>query len=284
MQHRSSRLSEYLRDRRAVTFAAQRDHGDLTQRRVQGLRREEVAEKAGISLAYYVRLEQGRSTAPSHEVLLGLRRALDLDQDAFTYLVKIAKDNAIDVGEHRAAPDREIIDFVRQIRGAGALLIDVNFDVYAFNGIARVLIPSLERHPMNLLEWIYRTAHSKVLNLDETRQALRAVVRYLSASSDARLKEIVDTIAAHNGDFGPDWARHDVRIPTGHAVRIHLAQHGEVTLECRTLLVSSRNLAILVLARDGSERGDVALNDLQRLSDARDGRERSRTTLPSKAI
>jgi transcriptional regulator with XRE-family HTH domain len=60
-------------------------------RRVPGLRREEVALLAGVSSDYYVRLEQGRDRHPSDQVLLAIARALQLDEDATAYLLQLAK-------------------------------------------------------------------------------------------------------------------------------------------------------------------------------------------------
>ena len=64
---------------------------DQRNRRVPGLRREEVAFLAGVSSDYYVRLEQGRDKNPSDQVLLSIARALQLDEDATAYLLQLAR-------------------------------------------------------------------------------------------------------------------------------------------------------------------------------------------------
>ena len=82
-------LAAFLRARRELLKPA--DVGLPYSERVEGLRREEVAMLAGISTEYYLRLEQGRDHQPSDQVLDGLARALQLDEDAGNYLRALAR-------------------------------------------------------------------------------------------------------------------------------------------------------------------------------------------------
>ena len=85
------RLAAFLRARRELVKPADVGLPDSDRRRVEGLRREEVAMLAGISTEYYLRLEQGRDHQPSDQVLDGLARALQLDEDAGNYLRALAR-------------------------------------------------------------------------------------------------------------------------------------------------------------------------------------------------
>src|SRR5216110_2969948 len=76
-----------------------------TQRRVAGLRREEVAQLASISTDYYTRLEQGR-ISPSAPVLASLARVLRLDDDQRTYMYEVAGTNAASAKSRRRAPQK----------------------------------------------------------------------------------------------------------------------------------------------------------------------------------
>src|SRR5246127_3155893 len=87
----SSGLATFLRARRELLKPADVGLPDSERRRVEGLRREEVAMLAGISTEYYLKLEQGRDHQPSDQVLDGLARALQLDEDAATYLRELAR-------------------------------------------------------------------------------------------------------------------------------------------------------------------------------------------------
>src|SRR6187402_1407459 len=83
------RLGQYLRARRALVLPSQVGLADERQRRVEGLRRQEVAQLAGISPEYYLRLEQGGGGRPSPQVLSALGRALRLDRYASEYLLRL---------------------------------------------------------------------------------------------------------------------------------------------------------------------------------------------------
>src|ERR1700741_460283 len=84
-------LGRYLRVRRALARPDAAGVPGQGNRRVPGLRREEVAFLAGVSSDYYVRLEQGRDKNPSDQVLLSIARALQLDDDATAYMLQLAR-------------------------------------------------------------------------------------------------------------------------------------------------------------------------------------------------
>jgi transcriptional regulator with XRE-family HTH domain len=87
----ASLLGSYLRARRAALSPSDVGLPADDRRRVQGLRRTEVAQLAGISTEYYVRLEQGREHVPSAQVIAALARALRLDADGAAYLRSVAE-------------------------------------------------------------------------------------------------------------------------------------------------------------------------------------------------
>ena len=90
MAERSTALGDYLRARREQVRPEEVGLAGGKRRRVAGLRREELATLAGISSAYYLRLEQGRITRPSAQVVDALARALQLDSKARKYLQQLA--------------------------------------------------------------------------------------------------------------------------------------------------------------------------------------------------
>src|ERR1700744_2299679 len=87
----ASALATFLRARRELVKPADVGLPDSERRRVEGLRREEVAMLAGISTEYYLRLGQGKDHPPADQVLDGLARALQLDDDATSYLRGLAR-------------------------------------------------------------------------------------------------------------------------------------------------------------------------------------------------
>ena len=138
-------LGDYLRDRRELV---QPDSVGLPvngNRRVNGLRREEVAMLAGISSDYYLRLEQGRDHNPSIQVLEALARVLQLDQAATDYLLGLA---APQPRERRRGPKRESVPSgIRQLLdvvGLPAFVEGRYFDVLAANRLAYAVSPNVQ--------------------------------------------------------------------------------------------------------------------------------------------
>src|SRR5271155_4409526 len=104
METSGGNLATFLRARRELLKPADVGLPDRERRRVEGLRREEVAMLAGISTEYYLRLEQGRDHQPSDQVLEGLARALQLDDDAAGYLRELARPQP--TRRRRSIPER----------------------------------------------------------------------------------------------------------------------------------------------------------------------------------
>jgi len=138
---KNSQLAQFLRDRRARLSPSDVGLPCGARRRIAGLRREEVASLAGVSVEYYLRIEQGRETNPSDQVLNGLARALNLDDDTAAYL----RDLVPRCGNRRARKDlNPAIDSL--IDGwplSPALVHDRALNVVSANPIARAVLPQL---------------------------------------------------------------------------------------------------------------------------------------------
>src|ERR1044071_3417986 len=171
----NSELIEFLRTRRARLSVDDVDVDSTRRvRRVPGLRREEVAQLAGVSVDYYTRLEQGRHLNVSDEVLDAVARALRLDDTERTYLFRIAKTNPR--RPHRRAPAsvqrvrpgvRRILETLDQV--TPAFVFGRRMDVLAANKLARALftdfdaLPSRER---NLLRYTFLDDTTRELFVD----------------------------------------------------------------------------------------------------------------------
>jgi transcriptional regulator with XRE-family HTH domain len=149
---RANALGDYLRARREQL--CREDVGLVAglRRRVAGFRREEVATLAGISSAYYLRLEQGRDTHPSSQVVDALARALQLDINATDYLHRLAgiagcRQPEADVETVANNSDR-LIDQI----STPAIVANRYQDVLAANPIARALSPGFAPGE-NFLRW-----------------------------------------------------------------------------------------------------------------------------------
>src|SRR6201981_155791 len=136
----ASALASFLRARRELVKPADVGLPDSPRRRVEGLRREEVAMLAGISTEYYLRLEQGRDHQPSDQVLDGLARALQLDEDAASYLRELAR--PAPRRRRRSVPERfdpAMQTLIESWPLTPAFVVNRNMRILASNTVARAL-------------------------------------------------------------------------------------------------------------------------------------------------
>ncbi|WP_315092932.1 helix-turn-helix transcriptional regulator [uncultured Cellulomonas sp.] len=253
------RLGDFLRARRERLQPA--DVGlavGAGQRRVPGLRREEVAVLAGVSTDYYLRLEQGRDAHPSRQVLDSLARALHLDPVATAHLHALAqpRDRHEDSGQpavvHEAT--RWLIDSWPL---TAAVVHSRHVDVLASNALARALNPRF-RTGVNGVLSLFVDPAERVFHRDWEGLAARSValLRALaeSRSGDARLEALVAEGSTRSGLFRELWERHDVvRVGDG----VHRLRHplvGDLVLRyLRLPLVGSDGQSLfLYFAEPGS--------------------------------
>ena len=152
-------LAQFLRTRRARLRPGDVGLSGGGRRRTPGLRRQEVAELAGMSVDYYIRLEQARGPHPSKQVLSALSRALMLTVDEREYLYRIAGENPPPV----AGPRREVTPAIRYLLDGmvetPAYVVDAKYDVLAWNWLATFFIGDLAGRPeedRNIIRWMFR--------------------------------------------------------------------------------------------------------------------------------
>ena len=140
-------LATFLRTRRNRLRPADVGLPGAGRRRTPGLRRQEVAQLAGISVDYYIRLEQARGPHPSRQVLTAIARALMLTADEREYLFRIAGENP----PPAPGPSREITPGIRNLLDSlpetPAYVVDAKYDVLAWNTLATHFIGDLSAVP-----------------------------------------------------------------------------------------------------------------------------------------
>ncbi|MGV0554833.1 helix-turn-helix domain-containing protein, partial [Mycobacterium kansasii] len=141
MAANGSALAQFLRARRSLVRPSEVGLPEGERRRVAGLRREEVAVLAGISTDYYLRLEQGRETNPSDQVLTSIARALRLDDDAVVYMRNLMRHGSAE----RIAPLQQLNPGLRDLLDgfprAAAIVVDPGMTVVVANRAAAALSP-----------------------------------------------------------------------------------------------------------------------------------------------
>ncbi|MCM1977274.1 helix-turn-helix transcriptional regulator [Streptomyces sp. G1] len=210
-------LASFLRTRRARVDPAAVGIPSDSRRRVTGLRREEVAHLSGVSVDYYVRLEQGRATQPSDQVLDALARVLALDPIEREHLSRLAcqrrRPSKAPSGRVRA----ELLRTLELVTGAPALFVGHRLDVLAGNRLADLLygrpVPGLNTARHIFLEEAGRGLYADwdTCTLDVVGHLRLAAGKY---PDDPRLASLIGELAMGSERFRRLWARADVRART----------------------------------------------------------------------
>lgn len=265
--HEGTELSDFLRGRRAAVAPERVGIADDGRRRVPGLRREELADLAGLSLDYYVRLEQGRETNPSPSVLDALAVALRLSEDERLHLhalVDAPQRRRPSPGPERVRPSvRALVDALDG-GGAGALVVGRHFDLLAVNPVAGALlgIDPAAATEHNLLRMIFLDPRARTLLVDWDDAAAGAVawLRRVSARRlcEDRMCEIVDEVTAASLTFARLYAAHDVRAaPRGAQVLDHPAA-GQIALTYDVLSLGDSQALVTLTPADAAARATLA--------------------------
>jgi transcriptional regulator with XRE-family HTH domain len=197
-------------------------------RRVKGLRREEVALLAGVSIDYYVRMERGNLTGASDAVLDGLASALQLDEAERAHLFDLARAAQPARPRQRRAKSSGVTDGIQQIldaiTDAPAWVRNARHDMLAANRLARALYAPVladPRRPANNARFIYLDPAAREFFADWERAAddIAAMLRSEAGSNphDKQLIELIGELSTSSEDFRVRWAAHNVRFHrTGH--------------------------------------------------------------------
>ncbi|MET4923607.1 helix-turn-helix transcriptional regulator [Streptomyces sp. PSRA5] len=215
-------------------------------RRVPGLRREELAQLAGVSVAYLTRLEQGRGHNVSPEVLGALSRALRLTDTEHEHLTRLAKCHRTN-RQAAPLPSQERVrpalrEMLTSLDGVPAYVTGWRSDLLAWNRTAAALFGDWDQLPPRERNWarlVFLRPGSRRLFTDWEPQAAAAVgALRLHAScrpDDPGLRSLVDELSTGSDDFRRLWARHDVKEQHHGTTRLHHPLVGDLTLSYETL-------------------------------------------------
>ncbi|MFF4418664.1 helix-turn-helix transcriptional regulator [Streptosporangium sp. NPDC001559] len=209
-------LAGFLRTRRSRVAPSAVGIPTDSRRRVEGLRREEVAHLSGVSVDYYVRLEQGRATQPSEQVLDALARTLGLDETERGHLYRLARQRRrAKSPSGRLRP--ELLRVLDLVTDAPALIMDHRLDVVAGNRLAGLLY-GREMPGLNTARHIFLEETERGLYADWEKCTLDVVGHLRLAAGkypdDPRLASLIGELAMGSKRFRRLWARADVRSRT----------------------------------------------------------------------
>ena len=241
---RRAELTEFLKSRRARVQPEElgiKVYGG--RRRVPGLRREELAQAAGVSADYYVRLEQGRTDNVSQEILDAVADVLKLTEDERKHLALLAK-------PVRRAPRRRPQQRLRagmqrlldSMPDVPAFVLGRRMDVLGWNRLAAALIAdfgSLDRKDRNIPRLVFLDPASRDFYPDWDAVA-EETVGYLRMYAgrypdDPELTELIGELSIRSPEFREHWARHDVKDKTFGTKTQHHALVGDITVQYETL-------------------------------------------------
>jgi transcriptional regulator with XRE-family HTH domain len=287
-------IREFLTSRRARLTPEQAGLQSYGSRRVPGLRREEVAVLAGVSVPYYTPLERGDMSGASEGVLEALAQALQLDDAERAHLFDLAR-AAQPTGarpRRRHAKPRirpEIQWTLDAITGAAAYVGNDRLDILAANGLGRALfseVYAMRCRPPNHARFVFLDPRAEAFYPDWDRAASETAAILRSAAGrdpyDRDLSDLVGELATQSEAFRTHWAAHNVRFHATAVKHLNHAIVGELSLSFNRLDVAAdHGLTLFTYAAEPGSRSEEALNLLGSWAATLDQAESARATDPS---
>jgi transcriptional regulator with XRE-family HTH domain len=245
-----------------------------TNRRVKGLRREEVALLAGISAEYYIRLERGNVRGVSEEVLDGIARALQLNEAERLHLFDLAR--TANDAPGRRSPRRPAQDRVRPVVqrildsmvGAPAFVTNERSDVIAANALGRAFYSPLyddPSRPVNSIRFVFLDPRAREFFVDWDRIANDCVGLLRSVAGrnpyDKRLTDLIGELSTRSDDFRVRWGAHDVKLHRTGAKQFRHPVVGDLTLDFEAIdLPADAGQRLLVYSAEPGSPSQAALD------------------------
>jgi transcriptional regulator with XRE-family HTH domain len=264
-------ISEFLTTRRARITPEQAGLPSYGKRRVPGLRREEVASLAGVSVDYYKRLERGNLSGVSDMVLESLARALRLDDAERAHLYDLARAAGPAPRTRRSAVRQQVRPSVQRILDAMSLPAYVRNnrrDILAANPLGQALYSELFRdpvRPVNPMRFVFLNpaAQDFFLDWDGVADDAVAALRIEAGRNpyDRGLSDLVGELATRSAEFRTRWAAHDVRYHRAGAKRLQHPIVGALDLSYEAMdLAADAGLTIVTYSAEPGSRSEEGLN------------------------
>ena len=231
---RRRELGAFLRSRRERLRPEQVGLLPSRRRRTPGLRREEVAQLAGVGVTWYTWLEQGRDIHPSAQVLDAVSRTLQLDSHEQTHLFTLAGVATTTIADQCLGLCTTVQPLIDQLEPFPAVVVNSRLDLLACNRAYASFFPDLESIPTedrNILWLAFTNTEWRAAIVDRDDVLGRMVAEYRGAMAehldDPAWKTLVARLHRASPEFAALWERHDV---VGVESRLKRARHPEVGL------------------------------------------------------
>ncbi|GII90426.1 helix-turn-helix transcriptional regulator [Sinosporangium siamense] len=267
-------LAHFLRSRRAHVTPREVGLPEGGSRRTPGLRRQEVAQLAGMSIDYYIRLEQGRGPTPSRQVLNALGRALMLNADERAHLFHLAGRSHPLVSPAPGEVTPEIRLLLSNMAEVPAFVVNPIYDVLAWNTMASVVMGGLETraaHDRNVIRWAFREPDEQTRAWYPERDYLgELLVADLRASAarfpgNQAIRDLVQELSASSPHFAGLWADHRIAVKRNMSKHLYHPLTGPFEVICQILWIQDTDQRIVAYT---AEPGSAPHRALRTLCDA----------------
>jgi transcriptional regulator with XRE-family HTH domain len=265
-------LGSFLRSRRAAVTRADFDLPELRGGRTRGLRREEVAVLAGVSVTWYTWLEQGRNANPSRQVVDAIARELRFSGAEHAYALALAGFGppvSLDRDPDRPVPEHlsRLLDGWSE---SPAFAITASWDIVAWNRAYEALYPGVGAHQFgrrNLLWAVFMDPYVRRMLPEWSTDSAHFVgefrVDYATHLSSDAMKELVHDLRRQSQEFDEVWTRHGIERFSSRMRRFHHPSVGDLALEVHRLVLSDDpNLHLIVYSAVPGETDTAALATL----------------------
>lgn len=264
-------ICEFLTSRRAKITPEQAGITAYGARRVPGLRREEVAVLAGVSVDYYTRMERGNLAGVSESVLEALARGLQLDEAEREHLFDLARAAQPAAPRPRRRAKQRVRPSVQRlldaITEAPAVVQNGRGDILASNSLGRALYSEMYVDPVrpaNHARFIFLSPRAQDFYRDWERAANDTVAILRTEAGrdplDRDLSDLVGELSTQSDGFRTRWAAHNVRIHRTGSKEVHHPVVGDLSLTYEMMeLIADTGLFILTYTADPGSRSDEAL-------------------------
>jgi transcriptional regulator with XRE-family HTH domain len=267
----ASDIAEFLSSRRAKVTPEQAGLPSYGKRRVPGLRREEVASLAGVSIDYYKRLERGNLGGASDMVLEALARALQLDDAERTHLFDLARALGPAAPRRRRPVQRRIRPPVQRMldqMGTPAIVRNAHSDYVAANALGRALYAPVfasREQPANSARFTFLDPAAVEFYSDWGRVASELVAHLRSEAGrnpyDRGLSDLVGELSTRSAEFRTQWAAHNVRFHRTGTKRLHHPEVGDLELSYEAMeLAADSGLTLNVYTAEAGSASQQALD------------------------
>ncbi len=240
---RRAELGDFLRARREALQPVDVGLPQAGRRRTPGLRREEVALLAGVSVTWLTWLEQGRRINASRDVLIALARTLKLDDAGRLHVLALAGGGAADVIDGTVEAPDAIVRLITSMEPAPAYVLGPRWEIVAWNSAEELLYPmlrSLEADDRNLLWVMFCEPSARDLIVDWDDRARSTLAEFRASTTllfdDPTMIDLVARISTASAEFAAWWPQHDVATFQTRLRRYDHPRSGPLVFEYQQLI------------------------------------------------